>query len=96
MTVGELLNRMSAAELDQWKRFYQLEPFGGEVADQRHGLLCAVTMNANGAKKQSGGRFEPSDFIPDRKRKAKSGGQGLGKAVKAAFQSVASTVGPSK
>jgi len=92
MPVGELLHRMSAAELDQWKRFYQLEPFGSEIADQRHGLLCAVTMNANGAKKQGGGRFEPKDFIPDRKRKSKDRDQGLGQAVKAAFKSVASTV----
>lgn len=59
MTVERLENEMSAHELEDWKEFYQLEPFGNEekMNDARHGVLCSTAINMVGAK------ASPSDFF---------------------------------
>jgi hypothetical protein len=42
MTVGELDNRMSGAEFHDWQRFYNEEPWGCAVWDQRFTVLASV------------------------------------------------------
>jgi len=61
MTVEQLLDGISAAELAEWQAYYRFEPFGDEW--QQTSYLCAMTGNAAGGKK-GGGRFKPQDFMP--------------------------------
>jgi hypothetical protein len=52
---------VSGPELDEWRAFYQLEPFGQDWLQTA--LACAVS--AQGAlKKRGGGGFKPDDFLP--------------------------------
>jgi hypothetical protein len=45
MTVGELLARISSAELTEWMAFYAIDPFGNWRADFQTGILATVTAN---------------------------------------------------
>ena len=65
MTVGELLERMSAVELDMWQAYAAIEPFGEARADLRMGILASVIANANRDPKRKPDPFTPMDFIPD-------------------------------
>lgn len=38
---------MDSAEFTEWQAYYQLEPFGELVADERHGSLAALMANIN-------------------------------------------------
>jgi hypothetical protein len=44
MTRAELLQRVSARELTEWKMFFLLEPWGSKIDDQRAGEV-ALTMH---------------------------------------------------
>jgi hypothetical protein len=68
MTVRELLARVDSAELAEWAAYYQLEPFGEGMQDQRHGMLSALIANTNRDPKTRPEPFEPHEFIPWRKR----------------------------
>jgi hypothetical protein len=60
-TVEELLDRISAAELAEWRAYWQFEPFGEPW--RQTALLAASVRNANGGK--GGGRgFSIDDFLP--------------------------------
>ncbi|KQQ89929.1 hypothetical protein [Massilia sp. Leaf139] len=41
---------IDSAEFAEWQAFYLLEPFGGEVADRRHGSAMALQANAQRGK----------------------------------------------
>lgn len=63
VTVGELQRRMSASEFEEWKIFYQLEPFGELRADLRAGTIAAITANAHRDAKKRRQPFTPRDFM---------------------------------
>lgn len=60
MTVGELLDRMSAREFSEWMIYDELSPIGPERADWRAGMLATVIMKSAGSKR----RLKPDDFMP--------------------------------
>lgn len=62
MTVGEMMERMDARELDEWAAYYAVEPWGEAPAYWRNGLACSLIANALRGKDQR--PFEISDFIP--------------------------------
>lgn len=64
MTVGELSERMSAAELAQWAEFHEIEPFGSHYDDLRAGSIVAAVYNSNRDHKQRPDPFAPLDFMP--------------------------------
>lgn len=54
---------ISSAEFTEWMAYYELEPFGDLVADQRHGVASALLANIN---RNSNTRPEPylsNEFI---------------------------------
>jgi hypothetical protein len=61
MTVGDLLARISSAELTEWMAFDAIEPFGDERADLRAGIVAAVTANHSFAPPSKPKR--PSDYM---------------------------------
>jgi len=62
MPVGEMLARMSGQELTEWMAFYQLEPWGTKVDDQRAGIVASTMANLWGGGKK---KFKPDDFMPE-------------------------------
>jgi hypothetical protein len=64
MTVGDMLQRMSSAELTEWMAFYVVEPFGEEHADFRAGVIASVTANHSMSPPDKPRR--PSDFFGSR------------------------------
>ena len=61
MTVEELLDRISAAELTEWMAYYAYEPFGESWKQTSY--LCSMIGNGSGGKR-GGGAFKPVDFLP--------------------------------
>jgi hypothetical protein len=59
MPVAEMLARMSASELAEWRAFDLVEPIGEPRADLRAGIVAAVLWNANFESKKT-----PFDFMP--------------------------------
>jgi hypothetical protein len=59
MTVKELLQRIDATELTEWRAYYQLEPFGQDRADYPASIVAHTVAVCNGAKDSN-----PSDFMP--------------------------------
>lgn len=62
MPVGEMLGRMSSAELAEWRAFYGIEPWGDERADLRMGILAS--LYANSKRRRASKRLKPIDFMP--------------------------------
>ena len=54
---------MDSAEFTYWLAFYQIEPFGDLVADERHGSAAALLANVNRDPKTRPEPFKPEDFI---------------------------------
>ena len=61
MSVSEAQQRISASEFAEWMAFYQIEPFGEDRHDLRHGILCSVIAGLFASK---GNAPKPEDFIP--------------------------------
>ncbi len=38
---------ISSDEFTEWLAYYQIEPFGEQIADLRHGTACALVANIN-------------------------------------------------
>lgn len=53
---------MTSAEFAEWMAYYQIEPFGEAVADERHGIATALLVNMNRDPKSKPAK--PEDFIP--------------------------------
>jgi hypothetical protein len=66
-TVAQLLTEIDSAELTQWQAFYQLEPFGSLIDDQRHGVAVATLANVNRNAKSHPEPYKAEDFISWRK-----------------------------
>lgn len=69
MTVAELGQRMSSAELTEWALFFEIEPLGGDD-EWRAGMLASTIANVNRDPDKRKKAFEPtefmrSSFIPD-------------------------------
>lgn len=64
MTVRQLLAQTTSAELNEWRAFYALEPFGDLVADQRHGIAQSLSANLQRDVKRRPHPYKPEDFIP--------------------------------
>lgn len=64
MTVRQLLAQTTSAELNDWRAFYALEPFGDLVADQRHGIAQSLSANLQRDAKRRPQAYRPEDFIP--------------------------------
>ena len=64
MPVGEMLGRMSSAEITEWLAFYQLEPFGPERGDLRAGIVAATVANVNRDAKKQKKPYSAQDFMP--------------------------------
>jgi hypothetical protein len=58
-----MLGEMTSAQFAEWAAYYQLEPWGEERADVRHGILTSVLANCHRGK--SAAAFKPKDFIVD-------------------------------
>lgn len=54
---------MTSAEFTEWQAFYELEPFGDLVADQRHGVAASLLANVNRDPKARPEPYIPEDFI---------------------------------
>lgn len=63
---------MTSAEFTEWQAYYQLEPFGEVVADERHGAALALHANLNRDVKARPDPFVPDDFIPWRETREAS------------------------
>ena len=61
-TVGELKNRMGAAEFVEWMAYYRLEPFGPERVDVAVAGHSALVANMN--RKQGKPAFKLKEFLP--------------------------------
>jgi hypothetical protein len=66
-TVRQLLAEIDSAELTEWHAYYQLEPFGSLVEDERHGVAVAALANINRDSKSRPEPYKSSDFIGWRK-----------------------------
>lgn len=62
MTIGEMLQRMTSAELAGWRAYYAVESFGEEKADLRAGIVAAAVFNANRSSKSK--IHQPIDHMP--------------------------------
>lgn len=55
--------RMSAAEIEEWRAYYDLEPFGEWRADLRHAHQMALQTNIHRDTKKHPKPFEAKDFM---------------------------------
>ena len=54
---------ISSAEFTEWLAYYQLEPFGEQLADLRHGTACALLANINRDAAARPDPYQADDFI---------------------------------
>lgn len=54
---------MTSAEFTEWQAYYNLEPFGELVADQRHGVATSLLANLNRDSKARPKPYTADDFI---------------------------------
>jgi hypothetical protein len=58
-TVGELLDSIDAAELQEWFAYYELDPWTTDRFDSHAAMICSTIARVNGAD------LPPSAFIPE-------------------------------
>jgi len=61
-TVGELEQRLTAAELSEWLAYDSLEPIGGMRTD--FGFAMLASMYANAHRRSSDAPAKVTDFMP--------------------------------
>jgi hypothetical protein len=76
-TVDELLNSLSAAELAEWRQFYDLEPWGSDAEFYRVGIVAAMIGNVNRDPKKRPKPFTPRDFVPGWDKKEQPAADGM-------------------
>lgn len=54
---------IDSAEFTYWMAFYQIEPWGDLIADQRHGTATALLANVNRNAESRPEPYRPDDFI---------------------------------
>lgn len=62
MTPREVLARHTSRELSEWMAYFELEPFGPLVEDERAGAIAATILNTTPSKSQK--TYQPSDIFP--------------------------------
>ena len=62
MPVGEMLRRMSSAELTEWAAYAEIEPFGAQWDNWRAGLITSTIANVNRGKGRKA--YKASEFMP--------------------------------
>lgn len=62
--VDELLHHITGDQLDEWWIFYQLEPWGYKVENNRMGVVTATLANFIGHL-TDGDALKPSDIFPE-------------------------------
>lgn len=71
MTVAELSQKLSSAELTYWIEHYRMEPFG-QMRDNLHAGLIASTI-ANSNRRKGSAPITPDDFmLKSKKQKQQS------------------------
>lgn len=73
MTLAQLNQMLGSSELELWKAFYDLEPFGPPRDNWNVAVLCALTSNINRGK--NGKVMKPDDFMftaPEIKRRTQN------------------------
>lgn len=75
MTVEEMLNRMSSAELAGWRAFSRVETIGEDRQDLRAGIISAAVFNANRSSKSK--VHNPIDHMPYAKREKEAAHRAL-------------------
>jgi hypothetical protein len=63
-TVRQLLAEISSSELTEWQAYAVLEPFGEQLADQRHGIALSALANLHRDPQRRRDPYRPEDFIP--------------------------------
>jgi hypothetical protein len=63
-TARQLLSELTSEEITEWQAYYELEPFGELVADQRHGIAQATLANLKRDPRKRPDAFKPEDFLP--------------------------------
>jgi hypothetical protein len=53
VNVDKMLHELSCSQFDEWKRVYQLQPWGWDIENHINGQLCAVIANSSGRLKQA-------------------------------------------
>lgn len=61
-TVAELLQTISAEELQEWRAFDQISPIGDERSDLLTGVMTSTMVNIQPRKDKK--IFKPIDFMP--------------------------------
>lgn len=56
-TIRELLARISASELQEWKAYYSIEPFGAIREDLQAARICEVVAAGAGDKQSTLDKF---------------------------------------
>lgn len=64
MTLGELRERVSSAELTAWYAFYQLDPWGEQRADLRNAMSMRQVAAINRDPKRQPQPPKVEDFMP--------------------------------
>lgn len=62
MTVQQLLDNTSSAELTEWMAYAQLEPFGGDADYIGHAITAVTVANVNRPKNRR--PYKVEDFLP--------------------------------
>lgn len=60
-TLAELRRSMSVHEFNLWVELYRVDPWGEWRDDLRAGIVASTVANVM----TTGGKFKPSDFVPD-------------------------------
>lgn len=63
-----LLHEMGSQQLEYWRAFAAMEPFGYEQEWQRAGTIAAAMFNSNPFRGEDAKWVEPKDLIPRRVR----------------------------
>lgn len=63
-TVAVLSASLSGQEFTRWVLWMHAERVGPQWQAQRHAELLAAVNNGGQVKRQGGGLFKPSDFLP--------------------------------
>lgn len=61
--MDELLRQMSAQQLEEWRAYYELEPWGGVRGDLQAGIVASALWNIYRDRRKRSEPFEPGDFV---------------------------------
>lgn len=84
-TLGEIA-AMPAAELDTWRAFYHLDPWGEQRADLRNALVATILANAN--RRKGAPAFKLRDFMLYAEEEHRQTPEEIKAAFMAAFRAV--------